>query len=120
MGEPKTAIYGGGGAMHRHLWRPRRDSNPQPTDSKNWAWASMASMETCTVYGLYEMNLSCSTQSMGSVECQAFCTGTAPEVHRRSSPWMTRKRCKERRLNLLRPLPDNLNRAQQLLLSTLV
>ncbi len=29
----------------------------------------MASMETCTVYGLYEMNLSCSIQSMGSMEC---------------------------------------------------
>ena len=28
----------------------------------------MASMETCTVYGLYEMNLSYSMQSMGSME----------------------------------------------------
>ena len=28
-------LYDSDGALHHHVWRPRRDSNPQPPDSKN-------------------------------------------------------------------------------------
>jgi hypothetical protein len=54
------------------FWRPRRDSNPQPPDSKNYAWPSMA-----------------------SVEKQPICTGTAPELHRRSTRWFIRSGARE-------------------------
>ena len=87
------APYVGGGELfiHPHICGALGgDSNPQPPDSKNWDGASMASMEPCTVYGLYEMNLKLLHTVYGVYGVLSIlhrnCTRSAPELHPRGSP----------------------------------